>query len=269
MLYLPTSALIKDFDRSLRGVLSLPAAPDRSLRAQFGLPSGVLFCSFGEAYKLDASMLATWTRILQRTPGSTLWLPRYNALAEENLRVHLRKVGVNESQFIFSPPALRCLGGRCTRHNGKGSLVLSESEYLAASLTADIYLDTGPVLSSPLALASLLWAAVPSVTLAGERAVARGSASLLMSCTAASAWLVANSAHEYEDLAVSLASRPQALHQLRGKLRDERLEVFDTAAWTRKFERALLLSWDTFLATESARLFHLRSAAMKQEGNMK
>ena len=58
---------------------------------QFGLPSeGVLFCSFGEAYKLDAQMLRTWTRILDRTPNSHLWLPRYNALAEENLRVHLR-----------------------------------------------------------------------------------------------------------------------------------------------------------------------------------
>ena len=43
-------------------------------------------------------------------------------------------------------------------HTGKGSLVLSDSEYLAASLTADIYLDTGPLISSPLALASLVWA---------------------------------------------------------------------------------------------------------------
>jgi len=144
MLYLPESALVKDFDHSLRGVLSLPGARDSSLRAQFGLPSeGVLFCSFGETYKLDASMLSSWTRILQRTPASVLWLPRYNALAEENLRLHLRELGVDESRFVFSPPTLRCLGGRCTRHNGKGSLVLSDSEYLAASLTADIYLDTG------------------------------------------------------------------------------------------------------------------------------
>ena len=263
MLYLPTSGLVKDFDHSLNGVLSVPSARDPSLREQFGLPPGVLFCSFGEAYKLDAAMLATWTRMLKRTPGSTLWLPRYNALAEENLRVHLRELGVNESQFIFSPPTLRCLGGRCTRHNGKGSLVLSESEYLAASLAADIYLDNGPGLSSPLAMASLLWAAVPAVALAGERAVSRGSASLLLSFPAECASLVASTMHEYEELAVSLASRPEAVAHLRQMLRHERLEAFDTRAWTHKFERALLLSWDSFLATES--YLHLRSAAVKKD----
>ena len=65
-------------------------------------------------------------------------------------------------------------------HTGKGSLVLSDSEYLAAALTADIYLDTGPLISSPLALASLVWAAVPSIAFAGERAVSRGGSSLLL-----------------------------------------------------------------------------------------
>jgi hypothetical protein len=86
LLLLPSTALVKDFDLSLQGVLSLPASRESSasLRSQFGLPAnGVLFCSFGEAYKLDANILAIWTRILQRTPNSTLWLPRYNALAEE------------------------------------------------------------------------------------------------------------------------------------------------------------------------------------------
>ena len=235
LILLPAPALVKDFDLSLKGVLSLPSERDTSLRSQFGLPEqGILFCSFGEALKLDASIVQVWMRILQRTPNSTLWLPRYNALAEEHLRLHFRQQGLQESRLIFSPPALRCLGGRCTRHNGKGSLVLSDSEYLAASLSVDIYLDTGPTLASPLALSSLLWAAVPGVALAGERGVARGSASLLLS-SVESAWLVANSALEYEELAVSLARRPAALAALRDKLRDHRTKssLFNTTAWTR------------------------------------
>lgn len=119
----------------------------------------------------------------------------------------------------------------------------------------------GPILSSSLAMASLLWAAVPAVTLAGERAVARGSASILMSGAAASSWLVANTAQEYEDLAVALARRPAAVASLHDQLRQQRSGpgVFDTRAWTKKLETALFLSWDTFLATaESHR--HLRSS---------
>jgi protein O-GlcNAc transferase len=140
LLYLPGSALVRDFDMSLMGVLSLPPAPDvSSLRRQFGLPAhGVLFCSFGEAFKVDEAILGVWARILQRTRNSSLWLPRYNALAEENLRSHARQLGLDEARLVFSPPALRCLGGKCTRHNGKGSLVLSDSEYLAAVLTSGV-----------------------------------------------------------------------------------------------------------------------------------
>ena len=76
-------------------MLSLPATRESSasLRSQFGLPAdGVLFCSFGEAYKLDANILALWTRILQRTHNSTLWLPRYNALAEEVTQTRTRSL---------------------------------------------------------------------------------------------------------------------------------------------------------------------------------
>jgi len=230
LLVLPAPALVMDFDLSLQGVLSLPASRESSasLRSQFGLPAeGVLFCSFGEAYKLDGNMLAIWTRILRRTPNSTLWLPRYNALAEEHLRMHVRKQGLDDKRLIFSPPTMRCLGGKCTRHNGKGSLVLSDSEYLAASLTADIYLDTGPLISSPLALASLVWAAVPAVAFAGERAVSRGSGSLLLGGSVGrggsqdgrgcpGCGLVANSAAEYEP--------PPPLRSTRWRWRRDRLK---------------------------------------------
>ena len=119
----------------------------------------------------------------------------------------------------------------------------------------------GPILSSSLAMASLLWAAVPAVTLAGERAVSRGSASILMSGAAASSWLVANTAQEYEDLAVALARRPAAVASLRDQLRQQRTGpgVFDTRAWNKELETALFLCWDTVLATgESHR--HLRSS---------
>ena len=273
------SVFVNDFQRSLRGVLSLPAARDASIRGQFGLPTdGILLCSFGEAHKLDASMLRVWARILARTPAATLWLPRYNALAEENLRTHARQLGLAEDRLVFSPPALRCLGGKCTRHSGKGSLVLSDSEYLAAALAADIYLDTGPSVGSPLALASLMWAAVPAVTLAGERAVARTSASFLLAAADdGMGWLVATTAEEYEDLAVALAANPRSLADLRQRLtrlraaadgstgeESGRAGLYDVVEWAKGLSAAALAAWETFAATGRCR--HLRLTRNFQDG---
>ena len=91
---------------------------------------------------------------------------------------------------------------------------------------------------------------MPGVALAGERAKARSGAGFLLSTSPGSCF-VACSFDEYEHFAVALAARPAALARIRLQLRHDRwaTAVFDTVAWTRAMERALLAAWDTFVVT--------------------
>eukprot|EP00960_Hanusia_phi_P074020 768137-Hanusia_phi.AAC.6 len=192
--YLPLSVILNDFKLSRQGVLDLPSQHVPKMRSQlcsptlsysppcrsrFGLPEmAPLVCRsvcpiapfsakhFTAFARQTRSQESSWTAGVD---GSVLWIPRYNPLAEENLRgsiaahlllqdemlsVEFKRRGLNISRVLFSPPEVRCLGGKCTRHAGNGSLVLSDMEYLAAALCA------GPDISSSATFGSMLWAAV-------------------------------------------------------------------------------------------------------------
>ena len=56
-------------------------------RADFGLPQdGVVFCAFHQSYKIGSREFDIWMRLLERVPGSVLWLLRPNEWIEPNLR---------------------------------------------------------------------------------------------------------------------------------------------------------------------------------------
>jgi predicted O-linked N-acetylglucosamine transferase (SPINDLY family) len=73
-------------------------------RAQCALPGqGFVFCTFNNNYKFTEEMFDCWLRILQRVPGSVLWLLADNTWSEQNLRAHARERGVDVSRLIFAP----------------------------------------------------------------------------------------------------------------------------------------------------------------------
>jgi predicted O-linked N-acetylglucosamine transferase (SPINDLY family) len=196
-----------------------PIAPDSGSRADFGLPgNGLVFCCFNQSYKITPREWPIWMRVLDRVPGSVLWLLRSNRWAEQNLRREAEAYGIAAERIVFAEP-------------------LPQAEHLARIGHADLFLDTFAVNAHTTA-SDALWAGVPLVTLAGRQFAARVGASLLTAVGLPE--LVTETEQDYEALIVELASRPDRLAAIRETLAANRLTqtLFDTVRYTRNLETA-------------------------------
>jgi predicted O-linked N-acetylglucosamine transferase (SPINDLY family) len=191
----------------------------RFSRAELGLPpSGFVFCCFNSSYKINAPAFAGWMRILRAVPDSVLWL-----LSE-------------------SPVVARNLGGEAERHRVSPERLmfganLPLAEHLARYRVADLFLDTFPCGAHTTA-SEALWCGLPVVTRLGTSFVSRVAASLLTTLDLPQ--LIAPSQSTYEALAISLASEPVRLAEIKRRLEQNRLTspLFATALTTRYLETA-------------------------------
>jgi predicted O-linked N-acetylglucosamine transferase (SPINDLY family) len=211
ILYLPDSYQVNDAQR--------PIAQRLFTREELGLPrSGFIFCCFNNNYKITPQTFAGWMRILQRVPGSVLWLLEDNARAAHNLREQARGSAVGAERLIFAKR-------------------MPLSEHLARHRAADLFLDTLPCNAHTTA-SDALWAGLPLLTCAGEAFAGRVAASLLNAIRLPE--LITLTQSHYEELAVALASDAARLAALRERLAHNRLTtpLFDTALYATRLERA-------------------------------
>jgi predicted O-linked N-acetylglucosamine transferase (SPINDLY family) len=97
-----------------------------------------------------------------------------------------------------------------------------------------------------------LWAGVPVLTRRGTSFPGRVAASLLTA--AGLPELVAESQEEYENLAVLLATKKEALAAVKGKVTRD-CPLFDTDLFRRNIEAAYIRMWEMWLAGEKPRAF--------------
>ena len=204
-----------------------PIAEQRPCRSDEGLPEdGFVFANFNNHYKFEPRMFAAWMRLLRRVPGSVLWLLRGTPKSGENLRREAAARGVDPSRLVFAEPK---------RH----------PEHLARLALADLALDNlfhgGGVTTL-----DALWVGVPVLTLAGDTLPSRNGASLLPAVGMAE--LVTRSLGEYDRIALSLASEPARMAELKRRLaaNREHLPLFDVERLARHLERAYDLMWERF-----------------------
>jgi protein O-GlcNAc transferase len=192
-------------------------------RADAGLPGYFVFCCFNNTFKIHAALFDVWMRVLDRVPGSVLWLLGPTDLARENLRREARSRGVDDRRLVFA-------GRR------------PYAEHLARLKLADLFLDTAPF-NGGATLSDALWAGVPVLSCAGEAFAARMGGSLLRAVGLPE--LVAASWTEYEAKAVDLALRPATLERLRTRLTGEGRSstLFDTDRMRRHLESAYAEMW--------------------------
>jgi predicted O-linked N-acetylglucosamine transferase (SPINDLY family) len=211
VVYLPDSYQVNDSRRAI--------AARVFTREQVGLPAqGFVFCCFNNSYKILPAVFDVWMRLLQRVPGSVLWLLQDNAGAMQNLYQEAQRRGVDPSRLVFA-----------TR--------LGHSEHLSRQRLADLFLDTLPYNAHTTA-SDALWSGLPVLTCMGESFAARVGASLLKAVGLPE--LISENLAQYEALAVQLASQPQRLAALRERLAANRATaaLFDTRRFTRNLERA-------------------------------
>lgn len=203
-----------------RAIASVPKT-----RAEAGLPAqGFVFCSFNNPYKITPAVFSVWMRLLQRVPGSVLWLFQGHPAAVANLQREARERGVDPERLVFAPH-------------------LEQAEHLARHVHADLFLDTLPCNAHTTA-SDALWAGVPIVTCMGGAFAARVCASVLRAVGLPE--LVTDSLHAYEEVALALATQPARLAELRTRLAAQRLTapLFDTERFTRDLERGFTLIHD-------------------------
>ena len=115
--------------------------------------------------------------------------------------------------------------------------VVASAEHLARHQHADLFLDTLPCNAHTTA-SDALWAGLPVLTCLGETFAGRVAASLLGAIGLRE--LISTNLADYERLAIDLATNPDRLATIRGKLAANRLAtpLFDTELFTRHIEAA-------------------------------
>jgi predicted O-linked N-acetylglucosamine transferase (SPINDLY family) len=210
--YLPTDA-------------SLQIAERTPTRAECGLPeTGFVFCCFNHDYKVSPTVFAAWLRLLRAVPGSVLWLMSRNERSQANLRREAADQGVDPSRLVFARRVPRV------------------EDHLARYRAADLFLDTFPYNAHTTA-ADALMAGLPVLTRRGRSFASRVAAGLVT--VAGLPELVTDSLHDYERLAVELASDPARLGLLKARAAKARTDspLFDTAGFTRDLEAAYVAMW--------------------------
>jgi predicted O-linked N-acetylglucosamine transferase (SPINDLY family) len=194
-------------------------------RAACGLPeNGLVFAALHNAFKITPDLFSAWMRILQKVPGSVLWLLEANEIQKANLIREAAARGVDGARLVFAPK-------------------LDQAEHLARHAHADLFLDTwhcnGHTTGS-----DALWCGVPLITCVGAAFPGRVGASLLTA--AGLPELITRSLAEYEALAIRLAQNPVSLAALKEKLRAARetAPLFDVDASARALERAYERMWE-------------------------
>ena len=191
-------------------------------RAACGLPeNGIVFAAFNNSYKITPEIFSIWMRLLERIPGSVLWLRDDIASAAKNLKQQAQNRGIDPVRLIFAP------------HTGA-------REHFARLALADLFLDTSPYNAHTTA-ADALWVGVPVVTLLGDTFPGRVAASLLTD--AGLPELIAPSLLEYESLALKLAGDRAYHTRIRNRLSERRGPMFDAAQFTRYLESAYRAIW--------------------------
>jgi len=192
-------------------------SPHRPTRAEVGLPEqGVVFCCFSGSHKISRFTFDRWMTILQRTPGSVLWL--LDASPETNARLgdQATQRGVARNRLIFAPK-------------------VGKSAHLARYPLADLMLDTSPFGGRATA-ADALWMGVPILTLSGRGFPSRVCGSLVKA--AGLPELVCERPDDYVQRAVALAAAPEDLRRLRERLQAGRDSgaLFDLGTLTTRLE---------------------------------
>jgi predicted O-linked N-acetylglucosamine transferase (SPINDLY family) len=208
-------------------------------RSDHGLPDGTtVFCAFNKSYKIEPRMFGVWMRILAQEPDSVLWLWQAAPLVEGNLRREAEARGVAGNRLVFA----RWVPGK--------------AEHLARHRLADLFLDT-LIYNGHTTACDALWAGLPVLTCPGETFASRVGAGVLSAVGLPE--LIAQNLEEYERMAVELASRPEALREVREKLAGLRKSapLFDTLRFVRNLERAYLAMWDTYAAGGPPRMIEV------------
>jgi len=203
-----------------------PLTSDKEIsRAHCELPeTAFVFANFNQSFKFEPEMFAVWMRILDRVPGSVLWLGLWREETRKNLCREADARGVDPERLIFG-------------------VIAGHGDHIARLQHAGLMLDNrfhgGGATST-----DGLWAGVPMVTCPGELP-GSGTGRMLANALGVPE-MIAGSLADYEELAVALGNDPDRYDALRKKVWRNRTThpLFDRNRFARNLEKSIEMMWD-------------------------
>ena len=202
---------------------------DRPLsRKSFGLrDDDFVFCVFNAPKKINREVFDSWMRILDRVPGSCLWLsnPEQSTLLVSNLREAARQFGIDPDRLVFS------------------ARIPDKSLHFARHRLADLFLDTFSYNASTTAI-DALWAGLPILTRSGDTFCSRICADMLVNVGLEE--MITHSTPEFEQRAVDLSRDPARLAEIRTRLQNNlgTSALFDVRQLVVHLETAYMHMWE-------------------------
>ncbi|OJU06897.1 MAG: hypothetical protein BGN83_04670 [Rhizobium sp. 63-7] len=193
--------------------------PHASSRAEWSLPEDAfVFASFNAVPKITPRTIALWANILDRVPGSVLWILCDRPLARVNLRSAFAEAGIAGERILFTGSA-------------------NYADHLARVPLADLALDTFPC-NGHTTTSDMLWAGLPVLSSRGNSFASRVSESLLNAIGLSE--LVARDDEAFCTMATAIARAPGKVAELKGRLEENRFcaPLFNGARITAHLERA-------------------------------
>ncbi len=173
-------------------------APPTTREANALPPNAFVYCCLTAPYKITEEIFSAWMQILNRVPGSVLWLTFDSEVAKANLQAAAGVRGVEPTRVIFAPKVV-------------------PAHYLSQLRLADLSLSAFPY--GPGTLASdALRMGLPVLTIEGKSFVSRMAGDLLTAVGLSE--LIAPDMQGYIDMAVELAENPEKLARYRTVLQD-------------------------------------------------
>jgi protein O-GlcNAc transferase len=190
--------------------------PEPLSRAECGLPEDCfVFACFNQSYKITEEVFSRWCRILQRVPGSVLWLLVPQEEIQTALLAQAQARGIDAQRLIFAP-------------------FVDPIDHLARLPQADLFLDTFPY-GAHTTCSDALWMGLPVLTQVGRSFSARVAASLLHAAELPQ--MAVDGGDVYEERAVQLATEPGELEAMRDHLWTNRMDLplFDNRRFAGEF----------------------------------
>ncbi|KAG6004914.1 hypothetical protein E4U21_000641 [Claviceps maximensis] len=215
--------------------------------------NAVILGNFNQLYKIDPTTFRSWLRILSRVPRAVLWLLRFPASGEGNLRATARQWAGPEvaSRIIFTD-------------------VAPKDQHISRACVCDLFLDT-PECNAHTTAADILWSSTPLLTFPRYpyKMCSRMAASILQGALPNSsegqqvaAELITHTEEEYERRATELANDltntldAAGYGRGRGRLADMRkllwnskrhCSLFNTRRWVNDLETAYEKAWERWV----------------------
>lgn len=192
---------------------------------------GVTFGCFGKHIKVNDNVIAVWSRLLHKVPGS---------------RLFLKAPGTNVKDIWRN--AIECFASHGI---GADRLILEagspRAEYLDAYNRVDITLSPFPYPGGT-TTAEALWMGTPVLCMKGDRFVTHICESLLH--TAGLEDWIANDEEDYIARAIAFASDRERLQSMRASLREQVLAspLCDAPRFARNLEDAFHGMWNAYCA---------------------